>query len=125
MPLKLSAFARPEAPAFLVLFTLDTLARAMLVTVVPLQAYALLGDAQKVSVLYFVAGSIGLCGGLSVPYLVNCLNLAWRFDLRIWVLVSGSLSSGAGTRLEFDPRTRAADVRRRHRHHLPQSLCAR
>ena len=71
VPLKLAAFARPEAPAFLVLFTLDTLARAMLVTVVPLQAYALLGDAQKVSVLYFVAGSIGLCGGLSVPYLVN------------------------------------------------------
>jgi MFS transporter, ACDE family, multidrug resistance protein len=87
VPLKLAAFARPEAPAFLVLFTLDTLARAMLVTVVPLQAYALLGDAQKVSVLYFVAGSIGLCGGLSVPYLVNRLHRrgALTFGVGCWL----------------------------------------
>ena len=42
--------------------SLDTW-RAMLVTVVPLQAYALLADAQKVSVLYFAAGTVGLCGG--------------------------------------------------------------
>jgi MFS family permease len=85
--LKLAAFTRPEAPAFLVLFTLDTLARAMLVTVVPLQAYALLGDAQKVSVLYFVAGSIGLCGGLSVPYLVIRLNRrgALAFGCACWL----------------------------------------
>ncbi len=74
MPAKLAAFARPEAPAFLALFTLDTLARAMLVTVVPLQAYAILGDAQKVSVLYFAAGSAGLLGSLSVPYLVSRLH---------------------------------------------------
>ncbi len=74
VPLKLATFARPEAPAFLVLFTLDTLARAMLVTVVPLQAYDLLADAQKVSVLYFMAGTIGLCGSLGVPYLVARLH---------------------------------------------------
>ena len=71
---KLATFDRPGAPAFLVLFTLDTLARAMLVTVVPLQAYALLADAQKVSVLYFAAGTVGLCGSLGVPYLVARLH---------------------------------------------------
>ena len=71
---KLAAFDRPGAPAFLVLFTLDTLARAILVTVVPLQAYALLADAQKVSVLYFAAGTVGLCGSLGVPYLVARLH---------------------------------------------------
>ena len=71
---KLAAFSRPGPPAFLVLFTLDTLARAMLVTVVPLQAYALLADAQKVSVLYFAAGTVGLCGSLGVPYLVARLH---------------------------------------------------
>ena len=51
MSFKLAAFARPEAPAFLVLFTLDTLARAMIMTAVPLQAYVVLGNAQQVSVL--------------------------------------------------------------------------
>lgn len=74
MPRKLATFARPEAPAFLALFTLDTLARAMLVTVVPLQAYALLADAQKVSVLYFIASAVGLCGSLTVPFLVVHLH---------------------------------------------------
>ena len=51
MSVKLAAFARPEAPAFLVLFTLDTLVRAKIMNAVPLQAYAVLGNAQQVSVL--------------------------------------------------------------------------
>ena len=80
---KLAAFDRPGTPAFLVLFTLDTLARAMLVTVVPLQAYALLADAQKVSVLYFAAGTVGLCGSLGVPYQVRATTSARR--ARTWI----------------------------------------
>ena len=51
MSFKLAAFARPAAPAYLVLFTLDTLVRAMIMNAVPLQAYAILGNAQQVSVL--------------------------------------------------------------------------
>ena len=50
MSFKLAAFARPEAPAFLVLSNLGHLG-AMIMTVVPLQAYAVLGNAQQVSVL--------------------------------------------------------------------------
>ena len=56
-----------ESKCFSNLPPLTDPARAMLVTVVPLQAYALLADAQKVSVLYFAAGTAGLCGGLGVP----------------------------------------------------------
>ena len=90
VPLKLAAFARPEAPAFLLLFTLDNLARAMLVTVVPLQAYALLADAQKVSVLYFIAGTIGLCGSLTVPFLVTRLYRrgTLTFGFVCWMLAA-------------------------------------
>jgi len=90
VPLKLAAFGRPEAPAFLVLFTLDTLARAMLVTVVPLQAYALLADAQKVSVLYFGAGTVGLLGSLAVPYLVARIHRrgALAFGFASWLIAA-------------------------------------
>ena len=56
------------------MFTLDTMARAILVTVIPLQAYALLADVQKVSVLYFAASAAGLCGTLTVPWLVQKLH---------------------------------------------------
>ena len=65
---------RPSAPAFLVLFTFDTIARAVLITVLPLQAYALLGTAQSVSVLYLAASAFGLCASLSVPWLVKAVG---------------------------------------------------
>jgi len=94
VPLNLAAFARPEAPAFLVLFTLDTLARAMVVTVVPIQAYALLADAQKVSVLYFAAGSIGLLSSLAVPYLVTRIHRrgTLAFGFTCWLVAAGLLA---------------------------------
>ena len=50
------------------------MARAVLITVLPLQAYALLGDAQLVSVLYLVASAFGLCASLSVPWLVKTVG---------------------------------------------------
>ena len=94
MSFNFAAFARPEAPAFLVLFTLDTLARAMIMTVVPLQAYAVLGNAQQVSVLYFVAGTIGLCGSLSVPYLVTRIHRRGTFTLAFvgWIVAMALLA---------------------------------
>ena len=59
------ALTRPGAPAFMVLLALDALARATLSAIVPLQAYDLLGSAQKVSVIYFAIASVGLLGSLS------------------------------------------------------------
>ena len=124
MPLKLATFARPEAPAFLVLFTLDTLARAMLVTVVPLQAYDLLADAQKVSVLYFMAGTIGLCGSLGVPYLVARLHrregpsdasgaCRWRKRLSFKALCSTQFSDfGAQLRICHEAHSCADHIQR-------------
>ena len=72
---------RPSAPAFLLLFSLDSMARAMLITVVPLHAYAILADAQKVSVLYFGASTVGLFGALSVPWWVGRLRRRWTLAL--------------------------------------------
>ncbi|NKB60136.1 MAG: MFS transporter [Alphaproteobacteria bacterium] len=74
MPRFLESLARPGYAAILAMFTLDTVARAILITVVPLQAYALLADVQHVSLLYFAASAVGLCATLSVPWLVQALN---------------------------------------------------
>jgi hypothetical protein len=54
---QLSTLARPGGPAFIVILALDSLARSTLSTLsalLPLQAYDLLGSAQKVSVPYFL-----------------------------------------------------------------------
>ncbi len=77
----LGAVARAGAPAFITLFTLDTLARAVLITVIPLQALELLGDAQRVSVLYFAVSTAGLMGSLCVPWLVSRLRRRWTLSL--------------------------------------------
>ncbi len=80
-PVWLGPVARAGGPAFIVLFTLDTLARAILVTVLPLQAYDLLGDVQKVSLLYLAAGIAGLVGSLAVPWLVRNIQRRWTLTL--------------------------------------------
>jgi hypothetical protein len=51
---QLSALARSGGPAFIVILALDSLALSTLSALLPLQAYDLLGSAQKVSVLYFL-----------------------------------------------------------------------
>ncbi|MDP6390416.1 MAG: MFS transporter [Alphaproteobacteria bacterium] len=75
------ALTRPGAPAFMVLLAFDALARATLSAIVPLQAYDLLGSAQKVSVIYFAIASVGLLGSLSVPWLVIRLRRRWTLLL--------------------------------------------
>ncbi len=70
-PIWLHAFNRPTTPTFVTLYTLEAFSRASLVTVIPLIAYQHLGDAQKVSLLYFGAGLLGLCSSFAVPWLVN------------------------------------------------------
>lgn len=92
MPRFLQSLTRPGAAAFLAMFTLDTMARALLITVVPLQAYALLDDAQLVSVLYFGAGLFGLSASLSVPWLVQKIS-------RRGALICGSLCLAAAVTL--------------------------
>ena len=85
--LDVRALARPGGPAFVVILALDSLARATLSTLVPLQAYDLLGNAQQVSVLYFLTAAVGLMGSLSVPWLVIRLRRRWMLLLGSFCLV--------------------------------------
>ena len=56
-----------SSAAFLVLFTLDVACRALLLTIVPQQAYQLLGSAQLVTLVYLSASLGGLAASLAVP----------------------------------------------------------
>jgi MFS family permease len=58
-------------PGFIFMFTCDAMARSILISLIPLQAYALLGSAQTVSVVYFLVAVIGLFGGLAVPVVLH------------------------------------------------------
>jgi MFS family permease len=78
----------PGIAVFTSLFFVESIARASVATLVPLQAYALLGDAQKVSYLSLAASAFGLTAGLMVPLVVRLLSRRWTYTLGALTLMS-------------------------------------
>jgi ACDE family multidrug resistance protein len=66
---------------FAVLFLLLAVPQTILLTVVPLLAHQLLGDAGLVSILYFVVGLFGLGARLTIPLLTHLFRRRWVFTL--------------------------------------------
>jgi len=83
-PILLANVEDTKARAFVVLFTCDAFARSILISLVPLQAYELLGAAQRVSVVYFLVGVLGLGVNLTVPLILHRIR-------RRWVLTIGAV----------------------------------
>lgn len=82
---------------FAVMFALESLARATLWTIVPLQAYALLQDALHVSLLNFGVSITALAGGLTVPLLIRRLRRRWVYSLGICLTLLAGLMLATGT----------------------------
>ena len=76
-PVLLGNVEDARARAFVILFTCDAFARAILISLVPLQAYALLGAAQLVSVVYFLVAFVGLGASLTVPVVLHRVRRRW------------------------------------------------
>src|SRR5439155_13334883 len=88
----LGAVAHPGITSLAALFAASTLYRALLVTVLPLLAHRLLGDAQRVSLFYFLVSGATVAGSLTLPWLVR------RFRRR-FVLSFGALAAPLGMAL--------------------------
>jgi MFS family permease len=56
------------------LFILSGFAQTIILTVLPVEAFRLLGDARDVSVVYFAAGSVGFLARLAIPSLGRLLD---------------------------------------------------
>jgi len=97
-PIWLRKFGAPGAESLAVLFTIESLARAVLATVIPLQALDLLGDAQSVSVLFFAVSCVGLCGSLTVPWMVRRTARRWIYSAgAVLLAAAGGLLALEGT----------------------------
>src|SRR5476649_1892891 len=68
------------------LFILSGFAQTIILTVLPVEAFRLLGDARDVSIVYFAVGSAGFMARLAIPSLGQLLN-------RHGVLIVGAASS--------------------------------
>jgi MFS transporter, ACDE family, multidrug resistance protein len=83
-----SAFVqRRKGWIFASLFFLLAIPQTVLLTVVPLEAHALLGTAQAVSVLYFAIGTVSLVGRLAIPWLCHLVRRRRVFSLGTGCLV--------------------------------------
>lgn len=87
LPVWLDTAAKPRAMAFVVLFSFEAWCRALLLTIVPLEAMRMMGDAQSVSVLYFVVSIVGLASTMVIPLLVHLLRRRWVFTMGVAMIL--------------------------------------
>lgn len=88
----LPAAPKPTALAFAILFTIESLARASVATVISVQAYDLLQSSQKVSILFTAVGVVSLIGTLVVP-----LVIGWTARRFVYTFGALCLIIAAGT----------------------------
>ena len=97
-PVLLGNVEDARARAFVILFTCDAFARAILISLVPLQAYALLGAAQLVSVVYFLVAFVGLGASLAVPVILHRVRRRWVLTIGAVLQVSSVVLLALGTK---------------------------
>jgi len=96
-PIWIRRLGTPGAEAFAILFALESFARAILATVVPLEALELLGRGDRVSLLFFLVSAIGLCGSFAVPWFVRRTARRWVYTAGALLLVAACVSFAGGT----------------------------
>ena len=77
----LISVSQPNAWTFGLLFFFESIARAALVTVLPLTAFALLGDKETVSLVYTLVALAALGVSFAIPELVHRLSRRWTYTL--------------------------------------------
>jgi MFS family permease len=82
---------RPGPVLFAVLFTLDSIARAIIAPVIPLEALRLLGSARNVSVAVTVVGIAGVVMALVLPGIIHRWRPRASYLLAIFMLGIASL----------------------------------
>ena len=95
-PVLLSAAGRSGAGTFALLFSLESVARASIATVIPLQAFALLESTRAVSLTYTCVGIGGLIGSLFIPLLIRVVPRRWVYT------IGGTGLIGAATLFAID-----------------------
>jgi ACDE family multidrug resistance protein len=77
--------------SFAAFFFLQNLPRGMLLTVIPLQAYAMMGNAQDASVLLFAVGIGGIVAALTVPAIIKHIGLFPAYLLSCFAMLLSAL----------------------------------
>ncbi|MEM8685871.1 MAG: MFS transporter [Pseudomonadota bacterium] len=97
LPVLLENVDRSQAGGFVVLFTLESTCRALLMTIVPLQAYTLLQSAQMVSVIYLAVSLTGLVASLGLPIVMHLIPRRYMMTLGALTYMAAATFLATGT----------------------------
>lgn len=85
-----TAQQRPGAKVFASLFAVESCARALLSTVITVQALHLFGNARDVSLLFTLVGITGLVASFSIPLLIRRNSRRWVYTLGALMLIAAA-----------------------------------
>lgn len=88
----LPAVRPPGARTFALLYALESIARASISSVIPIQAYDLLRDEQQVSILYTAVALLGLSATLFMPLAIARFARRFVYTAGVAALMAGSLA---------------------------------
>ncbi|MER8826978.1 hypothetical protein NKH73_13245 [Mesorhizobium sp. M0938] len=90
-PIGLPALRPADARTFASLYAVESFARAIVSSVIPIQAYEILRNEQIVSILYTVVALLGLSVTLFMPMLIRRFARRWVYTAGACLLAVGSL----------------------------------
>ncbi|MCO4316485.1 MFS transporter [Phyllobacterium sp. 21LDTY02-6] len=88
-PIWIDAAKRPTARVFAILFGIESMARAIITSVVPIQTYDLMQSERGVSILYTCMSLLGLISTLSIPMLIVRIPRRWVYTSGAAALILG------------------------------------
>jgi MFS family permease len=91
-PIWLPVLRAPGARTFASLYAIESFARALVASVIPIQAYELLHSEQKVSLLYTVVSVFALLVTLTIPMLIGVVARRWVYSLGALLLIIAAVA---------------------------------
>ena len=90
-PMWLRVVERPGAREFAVLSAVEAFSRAIIAGVIPLEAYAVLHEAQTISLVYAGIGIVAFVASFMVPLVLLVLRRKWIFSAGVLFMVAAPL----------------------------------
>ena len=81
----------PGVKSFAMLAALESTARAILISVLPIAMYRVYADAKLVSEVYFLVGLLSLITALTVPWLSRYIPRRWLYTVAVVVFTIGAI----------------------------------
>lgn len=100
-PMWLRVVEQPGARVFATLSAIEAASRALIAGVLPLEAYALLREAQTISIVYTVVGLLAFTTSFLVPLAIRVVRRKWVFSVGVCCMVAAPLLLALSSAVPF------------------------